>query len=86
MSVNAASLLRRLLDRLAQPDPGVRRGAAAALAALARPLAAPALGGGAAAAGGVLLEALWLLAAALRHPLGRRVYGGEFAKMYRMHR
>ncbi|GIL42478.1 hypothetical protein Vafri_442, partial [Volvox africanus] len=66
VSVNATSLLRRLMDRLVQPSPDVRQGAAVALAALARPLSRP---DNLHLANGYFLEVLWLCIRALRHPL-----------------
>ncbi|GLI70660.1 hypothetical protein VaNZ11_015597, partial [Volvox africanus] len=66
VSVNATSLLRRLMDRLVQPSPDVRQGAAVALAALARPLSRP---DNLHLANGYFLEALWLCIRALRHQL-----------------
>ncbi|GIL82573.1 hypothetical protein Vretifemale_11523, partial [Volvox reticuliferus] len=77
VSVNATSLLRRLMDRLMQPSPDVRQGAAIALAALARPLSRP---DNLHLANGYFLEALWLCVRALRHPLADDSGGsGAFA-------
>ncbi|EFJ51180.1 hypothetical protein VOLCADRAFT_87994 [Volvox carteri f. nagariensis] len=76
VSVNATSLLRRLMDRLAQPSPDVRQGAAAAFAALARPLSRPY---NISLANGYLLEALWLCIRGLRHPLADEPGSGTLA-------